>query len=315
MDDLKRLSSIFHQYYSEKKNLFLKSENKFVHYTSAEAAIKIINNEEIWLRNATAMNDYLEVEYGQDTFVSFYNSNSNFKEVVNSVYANSSELIEKYFNDWRYQLKSNAYLFCLSEHTEDDNIFGRLSMWRAYARNNGVAIILKPEPFFSETDELNVFTSPVAYLNQEQLSDKLEEFLTSIRRQTDLIRLHLTKDAFVERLNWMILTMVLSIKHKGFEEENEWRLISIPNKDEDRILKKSVEIIKGVPQLVYKMPLRNNHDIKLENVELKEIIYKIIVGPSDHAYSIRAALIESLKGKGVEDADCKVSLSEIPYRE
>jgi hypothetical protein len=34
---------------------------RFVHYTSAEAALKIINQKRLWMRNAACMTDYREV--------------------------------------------------------------------------------------------------------------------------------------------------------------------------------------------------------------------------------------------------------------
>ena len=43
----------------------IKSGNrKFAYYTSADTAKKIIQNEEIWFRNATVMNDFSEISYG-----------------------------------------------------------------------------------------------------------------------------------------------------------------------------------------------------------------------------------------------------------
>lgn len=36
-------------------------KKRFVHYTTAESALNILKSEEIWLRNATLMNDYMEV--------------------------------------------------------------------------------------------------------------------------------------------------------------------------------------------------------------------------------------------------------------
>src|SRR6266853_1802850 len=35
-----------------------------VHYTSAEAALSIIESKRIWMRNATCMTDYREVKHG-----------------------------------------------------------------------------------------------------------------------------------------------------------------------------------------------------------------------------------------------------------
>ena len=38
---------------------------KLVHYTSADTALKIINNEELWLRDTSCMNDSSEIIYGE----------------------------------------------------------------------------------------------------------------------------------------------------------------------------------------------------------------------------------------------------------
>src|SRR5262249_7156591 len=37
---------------------------RFVHYTSAEAALKIIRSKRLWMRNTTCMADYSEVQHG-----------------------------------------------------------------------------------------------------------------------------------------------------------------------------------------------------------------------------------------------------------
>ncbi len=39
-------------------------ELRFVHYTSAEAALSIIRSKRIWMRNTTCMSDYREVKHG-----------------------------------------------------------------------------------------------------------------------------------------------------------------------------------------------------------------------------------------------------------
>ena|ERR1700689_4939027 len=39
---------------------------RFVHYTSAEAALQIIRQKRLWMRNTTCMADYREVRHGYD---------------------------------------------------------------------------------------------------------------------------------------------------------------------------------------------------------------------------------------------------------
>src|ERR1700693_3098635 len=45
---------------------------RFVHYTSAEAALSIIKSKRIWMRNAMSMADYREVQHGFDIYQRFF---------------------------------------------------------------------------------------------------------------------------------------------------------------------------------------------------------------------------------------------------
>jgi hypothetical protein len=65
----KLLESIFHPYALKQMEEFVKkqrdqSQASFVHYTSAEAALRILENKRIWMRNVTCMADYSEVQLG-----------------------------------------------------------------------------------------------------------------------------------------------------------------------------------------------------------------------------------------------------------
>src|SRR5258708_31961153 len=44
---------------------------RFVHYTSAEAALKIIKSKRLWMRNTTCMVDYREVQHGLQIIQNF----------------------------------------------------------------------------------------------------------------------------------------------------------------------------------------------------------------------------------------------------
>lgn len=45
---------------------------RFVHYTSAEAALSIIRTKRMWLRNTNCMTDFREVEHGHGILKSFF---------------------------------------------------------------------------------------------------------------------------------------------------------------------------------------------------------------------------------------------------
>ena len=43
-----------------------------VGYTSADVAMSIIQNKQVWTRNTTVMNDFKEIEYGESCLVAAY---------------------------------------------------------------------------------------------------------------------------------------------------------------------------------------------------------------------------------------------------
>jgi hypothetical protein len=45
---------------------------RFVHYTSAEAALSVIKSKRMWMRNTTCMSDYREVQHGLDIIQQFF---------------------------------------------------------------------------------------------------------------------------------------------------------------------------------------------------------------------------------------------------
>jgi hypothetical protein len=65
-----RLESIFMPYARSQRIKFLTDASgirpsaRFVHYTSAESALKIIESKRVWMRNTTCMADYREVQHG-----------------------------------------------------------------------------------------------------------------------------------------------------------------------------------------------------------------------------------------------------------
>ena len=57
----------WHHARKQRDDLYAKSK-RFVHYTSADNALKIIRTKRLWMRNTTCMADYREVEHGYQIF-------------------------------------------------------------------------------------------------------------------------------------------------------------------------------------------------------------------------------------------------------
>jgi len=130
--------------FNEEKKKLSSKKSKLVHYTSAEAALKIIRSKNIWLRQTKLMNDYSEIEYGINQLLNTYNSdliNSKFKEFFSLLSPTLGADFERAFNDQLNQFRYNTYVLIIAEHEFDENNYGRLSMWRAYGRSSGVAML------------------------------------------------------------------------------------------------------------------------------------------------------------------------------
>ena len=62
--DQLRLAKIFHPNAMRKMSTMREENTRFVHYTSASAAMKIIKTKTFWMRKTSCMNDFMEVKQG-----------------------------------------------------------------------------------------------------------------------------------------------------------------------------------------------------------------------------------------------------------
>jgi hypothetical protein len=67
-----RLEKILMPHMSENKAKLEASGNKFIHYTSAENSLNILNSQRLWLRNPSCMNDYMEISHGYQMLLNFF---------------------------------------------------------------------------------------------------------------------------------------------------------------------------------------------------------------------------------------------------
>lgn len=98
---------------------------RFVHYTSAEAAMNIIRSQEAWLRNPHCMNDYSELQHGLDCLAKAFHSEkvgTDFKNYINSLFPGMVDELIKLFDDWVPHFLSSTYITCISEHLSDRDV-------------------------------------------------------------------------------------------------------------------------------------------------------------------------------------------------
>lgn len=312
----RRFANVFFPDYLEKHENMLKSGRRLVHYTQAGVAMKIISSEEVWLRNTHCMSDYMEVEHGLQCLIEAYDASDGelgIENVLDSIYSGLSDELRELFNGWIPHIRSETYITCLSEHIDDEDILGRLSMWRAYGGSAGVAMVLRNSILENELQDIKAYTAPVCYWTKEELSIKFNNLVKRIHENTEFLK-QSPKERLIYSLFFALRIFVLCTKHPGFSEEREWRVFYTPALDQSDIVKYCVEEINGIPQKVYKIPLKNNPDRKIVGLQVDEIIDRIIIGPTAYPSVLFDAFVDLLKRAGVEDAEEKVVISDIPLR-
>lgn len=309
------LFNIFHPYACTKHKEAIESNRRFVHYTSAEVAMSIITNNEIWMRNSTCMNDFSEVEYGLNCLRNAYMSptGERFKNTLNGIFPEISAEIESLFNSWVPNMQSDTYLTCVSEHSNDEDNLGRLSMWRAYGKPTGVAQVIKNEAMLSTSDVLKAYSSPVAYTDVNGVSDQLNLITEGIIRNIEIIKL-VGRETIKNYVFNVFKFAIVSIKHPGFKEEKEWRIVYIPAMEHSSTIRKDIRAVNGIPQQIYKIPLIDIHEHNYLT-SIPNILDRIIIGPVQYPWAVYKAFVELLTSVGVSDAIKRVFNSQIPLRQ
>ena len=307
--------SIFSAYVNDRQREAIEKNIRFVYYTSGETALKIIQNKEIWMRNVTCMKDYAEVKYGVECLRTAYVSEAGkeFKHSLDNLYEGFSGRFEKLFDSWLPHFSFDTFITCVSEHDEDEDSYGRLSMWRAYGGTSSVAIVMNNTALTSPSDALGAYTYPVAYWSAQDIIDQFQAATARVIENADLIR-RMGSNSVTGHVFEMFKYAALCVKHPGFKEEREWRVIYTPSIKVSRRLVKQVESINGTPQVIYKIPLKNVPEENFVGADQAELIEKIIIGPTQYPAAIAHAFAHQLQEIGMSNAGDKIVVSDIPLR-
>ena len=282
------------------------------HYTSINNFENILKNNEIWFSHPRTMNDINEQRFGIHKFQTLLYNNIDF---LNSIESQSMKKIfiegfSLYCNALDHGHFDNFYCFCLSEHQPDD-YDGRLSMWRGYGANGGgIAIVIDPTKV--KENDPSIFFAPVNYpkeSEQEKWSEEIIKRFSNIVKMNKFGKTHEEITKLINILFNRIRIASLYSKHKGFEEESEWRL-SIHFEDshekDNRICRSYVLNQNGIqPKLKYRF--------LAENQKIEDLIEMIIVGPTNASVMTKTALELMLRNINQESLIPKIKLSSIPF--
>ena len=316
-----RLESIFMPYARRQRDTFYDSGKKpaarFVHYTSAESALKIIESKRVWMRNTTCMSDYREVQHGFEMLQKFFVDEARkgqFYAALDAVSPNIAEEAVGLFNQWWANIRFSTYIASISEHDHTEDLHGRLSMWRAFGGNTARVAIVLGLPWFSPGSEaLNLMFSPVAYLREEEAHAVIATVIENIRANRDFL-ISVERSIVVGTVFTMLVAGVTCLKHEGFREEREWRVIYAPHRSPSALMESSIEVVAGIPRVIYKLPLDVKVSDALAELDVARLFDRLIIGPSQFSWAMYEAFTKALTPMGVEQAENRVFISGIPIR-
>ena len=312
--DVLKMFQIFHPYAFDKTTKAFLAGQRFVHYTSADNALKMFRNREVWMRKSTCMNDFMEIQHGFACLKASTEVHvADLKRIFDGMFPGFNDKLVSAFNSWLPAFNNDTYIACLSEHDTAEDLLGRLSMWRAYGGSAGVAVVLNGAPFIRPSDALKAYTSPVAYLDQDGFDREFVRFIESVEANSDFVK-GLGEAAVLGRVFEVFRSAMLCTKHPGFHEEREWRVIYSPSYMKSSYVKMEIESVNGTPQPVCKIPLANIPDKGLAGIEIPELVERVIIGPTKYPRVIQEAFSILLSSIDMPDATNRVTVSDIPLR-
>jgi hypothetical protein len=292
------------------------THGRLVHYTTAEAALNIIRTKRFWMRNTNCMSDYSEVQHGFDILNSFFSDQSkknSFTEALDDCIPGvASEAIAAFNNSWK-DIRLNSYITCLSAHQDSEDSNGRLSMWRAFGGTATRIGIVLSVPYTLSALALSIMFSPVAYLSESAAHKVWEEVIENVCANREYLRT-IGRDALVRLVFMTLLSGVVCLKHEGFHEEGEWRAIYAPKRWSSPLMESSTEVVAGVPQVVYKVPLDASVSDQIADLDFTQIFDHLIIGPTSYPWPIYGAFVDELTKAGVANSAERVRISGIPIR-
>jgi hypothetical protein len=306
---------IFFSHSASARDRAIRNGGRFAYYTTSATAHLLLKNEELWMRNTAVMNDFTEVAHGLNCLIHSYQSSAGdeLKGAMDICFPGISSEWSSLFDSWIPVIRRHTYILSVSEHPQTEDQYGRLSMWRAYGGNAGVAFIFNGGPMFRPSNALKAYSSPVAYLGPDGVAEEMRKIASGLRTHTSHVQQQ-GKEWLKSGMFEAFRFAAICTKHPAFLEEREWRVVSTQVLHESDRLKPMPEIIGGVTQLLLKLKLADVPEEGLTGLTIPEFLDRVLIGPCEHPDIIAASLTSLLESAGVEDASKKVHITGVPLR-
>jgi hypothetical protein len=287
---------------------------KLAHYTTAEVAAYVLLKRNIWMRNASSMNDYLEFTFGSQCLKAALRMHGQrLVAALDVARPNLCHEVLEWLGNADFNHQHHTYLTSLSEHRAADDV-GLLSMWRAYGGPiAGVALVFNTDFLDIDSFDLASWSSPVLYGDAAYLTE-FEATVSRLEQNPDILRA-VEPDVLRSLAFNAFQFSVLSAKHIGFREEREWRIIHGPREFASAWVQPTFETVRGKPEVVYHLPLENLQGMNFPEIELRRLLHRVIIGPCQNPYQVASTFEDILRSLGFERPGDLIRLSLIPLRQ
>lgn len=312
----KAFSSLWSDFQSEMN--FPTERPLLAHYTSIATLECILRNDEVWFSNPLNMNDFEELRFGVIESANAFRLSERIERCCGTPerYEALSNIFETKFDQFDSKHALDIYVFCMAKHDDTSND-GVLSMWRGYGENGGGAAIVLDMSKLALVPGSPIIMSKVTYLSSYQrlqwIRNKLDEFATLIEvNNPSEDQLSIAVHQLFER----IVSFALFTKHKGFEEEKEWRAVYMRVRDLGGLYESMLCYSIGKrgiePKFKYSVkPLEGSPN---QDVSMEKVIHKIILGPSAAGALSIEATRRMFEKVGKKSLISKLVPSSVPYR-
>ncbi len=278
------------------------------HYTNLPVLVSILEKGEIWLRTTQKMNDYREIEWGVSRLQEALKLPGGLylKKALSHVDPELSAYVDTFAKRNEQLFTTNTYSSSFTFHDPTRDRYGRLSMWRAYGK---VALILDSKAIADDLTS-HVRLTAMAYMEASEVSERMVEVAKNVEAHQAQLRTF-DRQTLRAEVFLMLGLAQLSNKHPGFREEDEWRALWVEDVRCDPLLSKSVEVIKGQEEVVYRLSLA-----ALSRGNLSALVDKVMIGPTtvDEMIEMRDRVEATFTKLGWWPKN-GIELTEIPLRE
>lgn len=300
------------------------SDLRLYHYTDAHGMKGIIENKEIWCSELEYLNDAQEVEYGLDLIrgkVKELQENYSGDEVVSNGFLGTLSTFLNAFPGVVYRVF--VACFCKSGDL--------LSQWRGYAEEGGgyslgFTFNNQSRVILENGDPYRPHLRRVLYDRDRQerlVSDYLERICAIMSEEAAQFPPEKNQGLAGSTATHVMNTLmdwIVSFKHPGFKEENEWRLMRMLKSTGEAETQAHFRVANGltVPYLRTPLvtPLPDNEEEIEDRFPLSEIRYGPTL-PSDRAESSIKSLLKTESNRGEREiafGNVSITSPDVPFR-